>query len=97
MAKDRFDAALTGFRRWAATTKRNLSGDPSADIDELRILLDLMRDYLGLEGPADLGRGDIEELLLRFYPRKITVLDRAATEDTIPAMRDFLAYIAERG
>src|SRR5208282_4780532 len=37
------------------------------------------------------------ELLLRFYPRKITVLDRAATEDTIPAMRDFLAYIAERG
>ncbi len=97
MAKDPFDAALAGFRRWAAAANRKLSGDPSADADELETLLDLMRDYLGIEGPADLGRGDIEELLLRIYPRKVTVLDRAATEDTIPAMRDFLAYIAERG
>ena len=56
-----------------------------------------MRDYLGIDTPADLGRGDLEELLLRVYPRKITVLDRADTEDTIPAVRDFLAYLAESG
>ena len=31
MAKDRFDAALAGFRRWTNTTKQKLSGDPGAD------------------------------------------------------------------
>ena len=97
MAKDGFEAALAGFRRWTNTTKQKLSGDPSADASELEALLDLMRDYLGIGTPADLGRGDLEELLLRVYPRKITVLDRADTEDTIPAVRDFLAYLAESG
>ncbi len=97
MAKDGFDAALAGFRRWTNTTKQKLSGDPDADAGELEPLLGLMRDYLGIDTPADLGRGDLEELLLRVYPRKITVLDRADTEDTIPAVRDFLAYLAESG
>jgi hypothetical protein len=92
-----FTAVLTGFRRWTNTTKRKLSGDPSADARELEPLLDLMRDHLGIDHPADLGPGDLEELLLRVYPRKITVLDRADTEDTIPAVRDFLAYLAESG
>lgn len=95
MAKDSFTAALTGFRRWTKTTGQSLSGDPRADADELGTLLDLMRDYLGIDRPADLGAGDLEELLLRVYPRKITVLDRADTEDTIPAVRDFLDYLAE--
>jgi hypothetical protein len=97
MAKDPFDTALAGFRRWTKTTRQKLSGDPGADADELKPLLDLMRDYLGIERPADLGLGDLEELLLRVYPRQITVLDRADTEDTIPAVRDFLAYLAESG
>ena len=97
MAKDGFEAALAGFRRWTKTTKQKLCGDPSADASELEPLLDLMRDYLGIDTPADLGGGDLEELLLRVYPRKITVLDRADTEDTIPAVRDFLAYLAESG
>ena len=97
MAKDPFIAALAGFRRWTKTTRQKLSGDPGADADELETLLDLMRDYLGIGRPADLGPGDLEELLLRVYPRKITVLDRADTEDTIPAVRDFLAYLAESG
>ena len=97
MAKDGFEAALAGFRRWTKTTKRELSGDPSADADELETLLDLMRDYLGIERPADLGQGDLEELLLRVYPRKVTVLDREDIEDTIPAVRDFLAYLSESG
>ncbi len=97
MAKDSFTAALAGFRRWTKTTKQQLSGNPGTDADELNILLDLMRDYLDLERPADLGPGDLERLLLRLYPRKITVVDRDATEDTIPAVRDFLAYLAESG
>ena len=97
MAKDPFTEALAGFRRWAKTTGRKLSGDPAADADELEPLLDLMRDYLEIDRPADLGPGDLEELLLRLYPRKITVLDRADTENTIPAVRDFVTYLAERG
>ena len=100
MAKDTpspFTAALTGFGRWTKTTRRKLSGDPGADAVELESLLDLMQNYLGIDRPADLGPGDLEELLLRVYPRKITVLDRADTEDTIPAIRDFLAYLGESG
>ena len=94
MTADPFDAALTGFERWTATTKRKLSADP---VGEVETLLDLMRDYLDVEGPADLGAGDLKELLLRIYPRKMTVFDAADTEDTVPAVRDFLAYLAERG
>jgi len=94
MTEDPFDVALAGFERWTATTKRKLSTDP---VGEAQTLLDLMRDYLDVEGPADLGAGDLTELLLRIYPRKITVLDPASTGDTIPAVRDFLAYLAERG
>jgi hypothetical protein len=97
MAKDSFGTALAGFRRWTKTTGQKLSGDPGADVDELTTLLDLMRDYLDIERPADLGPGDLEELLLRVYPRRITVLDRADTGDTIPAVRDFLAYLVESG
>ncbi len=92
-----FTAALAGFRRWTKTTERKLAGDPGADVEELRVLLDLMRDYLGIERPAELGQGDLEELLLGVYPGKITILDRADTEDTIPAVRDFLAYLAGTG
>jgi hypothetical protein len=97
MARDGFDEALAGFRRWTKTTERKLAGDPGTDANELGTLLDLMRDYLGIERPAQLGEGDLTDLLLRYYPRKITVLDRDDTEDTIPAVRDFLAYLAERG
>ena len=97
MAKDPFTTALAGFRQWSKTTSQKLSGDPGADADELKTLLDLMRDDLGIERPADLGQGDLEEVLLRVYPRKVTVFDRADTEDTIPAVRDFLAYLAESG
>ena len=94
MAQDPFDAALAGFRRWTTTTKRKLSADP---VGEAETLLDLMQDYLDIEGPAELGEGDLTELLLGIYPRKVTVFDAAATQDTIPAVRDFLAYLAERG
>jgi len=94
MAKDQFDAALAGFRRWTTTTTRKLSADP---VGEVETLLDLMRDYLDIEGPAELGEGDLKELLLWIYPRKVTVFDAADAADTIPAARDFLAYLAEHG
>src|SRR6266852_2387258 len=93
MAKDPFDAALDGFRRWMTTKP---GGDPDVATGEMSPLLDLMRDYLDIDRPADLVEGDLEELLLGIYPRKITVLDRADTEGTVPAIRDFLAYLAER-
>jgi hypothetical protein len=94
MTTDPFDAALAGFQRWTATTKRKLSADPAGEVETL---LDLMRDYLDVESPADLGEGDLRELLLSVYPRKITVFDAADTAGTVPAVRDFLAYLAERG
>jgi hypothetical protein len=94
MTEDPFDAALDGFERWTATTKRKLSADPAGEIETA---LNLMRDYLDIDSPADLGAGDLKELLLRIYPRKMTVFDAADTEDTVPAVRDFLAYLAESG
>src|SRR5690242_12646812 len=97
MTKDPFDAALDGFKQWTAATKRKLSADPETAVGEVETLLDLMRDYLDAEGPADLAAGDLRELLLQIYPRKITVFDADDTENTIPAVRDFLAYLAERG
>jgi hypothetical protein len=97
MTKDPFRAALDGFEQWTAATKRKLSADPETVIGEVGTLLDLMRDYLDVERPADLGPGDLRELLLQIYPRKMTVFDADDTEDTIPAVRDFLAYLADRG
>jgi hypothetical protein len=97
MMKDPFDAALDGFEQWTAATKRKLSADPETAVGEVETLLDLMRNYLEIEGPADLGAGDLRELLLQIYPRKMTVFDADDTQDTIPAARDFLAYLAERG
>jgi hypothetical protein len=97
MTKDPFDAALDGFEQWTAATKRKLSADPETVVGEVETLLDLMRNYLDVEGPADLGAGDLRELLLRIYPRKMTVFDAGDTQDTIPAVRDFLAYLTEHG
>jgi hypothetical protein len=97
MAKDPVDASVAKFSRWAGETKRKLSGDPDADAHELRLLLDLMRNHLGIDDPAGLGPGDIEELLLSVYPRKVTVVDREETEGTVPAMRDLLAFLGDTG
>ena len=84
MAKDSYGAALAGFERWTATTKHELSADAGIAVGEVETLLDLMRDYLDLEGPAGLGEGDLTELLLTIYPRKITVLDPASAGTRSP-------------
>ena len=96
MARKRVDATLRSFGRWAPTA-RVLSGEPDADVRELRLLLDLLRDHVGIDDPASLRPGDISELLLQVYPRKVTVLDAEDTGDTIPAMRDLLAFLADTG
>jgi hypothetical protein len=95
MARDPVDATLAKFTRWAGKTTRKLSGDPDADARELRLVLDLLRDNLGINDPADMRPGDLDEVLLSVYPRKVTVLDRDDAEDTIPAMWDLLTFLAD--
>jgi hypothetical protein len=97
MAGDAFEEALTGFRRWAGTTERKLSGDLENDAAELDALFGLMPDYLGIDTPAQLTAGSLNELLLHVYPRKVTVIDRDDTGFTIPALRDLTAYLADTG
>ena len=97
MTGNAFDMTLTGFRRWADTTERKLSGDPEADAAELGTLFDLMPDYLEKESPARLTPGDLTQLLLSVYPRKVTVFNREDTADTIPALRDLTVYLADTG
>jgi hypothetical protein len=97
MAKDLTDAISAEFSRWAAAPGRELSGEPAADAAEVNLLLGLLRDQLGLDDPARLKPGDLEELLLDVYPRKVTVFDAADVKDTIPAVRDLLAFLADTG
>ncbi|MGH3279225.1 MAG: hypothetical protein ACRDNW_08820 [Trebonia sp.] len=97
MAGNAFDKTLADFRRWTDTTEQKLCGDPEAGAAELGALFDLIPDYLGRESPARLTPGDLTQLLLDVYPRKVTVFDREDTADTIPALRDLTAYLADTG
>src|SRR5258707_13297491 len=97
VASDRVDATLKGFTRWASAAPQKLSGAPAADAKELRLLLGMLRDHVGMDDPADLGPGDLRELLLAVYPSKVTVLDAEGTADTVPAVRDLLAFLADTG
>jgi hypothetical protein len=94
---DRVSATVKGFTRWARDAAPKLSGDADADAEELRLLLGMLRDHVGVEDPADLGPGDLRELLLRVYPRNVTVLDAEDTADTVPALRDLLTFLADTG
>lgn len=95
MAGDDFEETLSGFRDWAGATGRKLSGGRDTDAAELGILFGLMPSHLGIEEPSRLVPGSLTELLLDVYPRKVTVLDREDTADTIPAVRDLIAYLAD--
>jgi len=97
MADDAFEETLAGFRRWAGTTERKLSGDPEDDAAELYTVFSLMPDYLGIDAPSRLTAGSLNELLLHVYPRKVTVLDRKDVASTIPALRDLTSYLADTG
>lgn len=95
MAGNGFDNALSGFRRWAGATERKLHGDRETDSAKLGMLFDLMHDYLAVKDPSRLAEGDLTRLLLEVYPRKVTVLNREGTSDTIPALRDLISYLAD--
>jgi hypothetical protein len=97
MAGDAFEETLAGFRRWAGTTERKLSGDPEEDAAELYTVFSLMPNYLGIDAPSRLTAGSLNELLLHVYPRKVTVLDRNDIASTIPALRDPTSYLADTG
>ncbi|HEV2244386.1 MAG TPA: hypothetical protein VGR98_25335, partial [Streptosporangiaceae bacterium] len=97
MASDWVDATLEGFTRWAGAAPRKLSGDPDTDVEELRLVLELLRDQLSVDDPADLIPANLRVLLLMTYPRKVTVLDAEDAADTIPALRDLVAFLADTG
>lgn len=92
---DPVDTVLKELVEWAEQAERaghRLDGDA----DEARLLLDLLRDHLGV-GLADLTEGDLGELLLDVYPRKVTVLEAADADDVIPTIRDLLAFCRDTG
>jgi hypothetical protein len=89
------DAVLEELRGWAEQAEqagRALGGDA----DEARLLLDLLHDHLGV-GLADLTQGDLGELLLEVYPRKVTVLEADDADGVIPTVRDLLAFCRDTG
>jgi hypothetical protein len=96
MADNSFEDTLVDFRRWADSTGRTLNGDRDTDAAELGILSGLIPDYLA-DDPARLAPGHLTALLLDVYPRKVTVLDREETADTIPAVRDLVIYLTDTG
>ena len=92
---DRVETVLKELVGWAEKAERagrRLGGDA----DEARLLLDLLRDHLGVD-LADLAEGDLGELLLEVYPRKVTVLEAADADDVIPTVRDLLAFCRDTG
>lgn len=96
MAKDAFDVALAGFGRWVKA-EPGLSGDPHGNVRELELLLSIMRDQLGLESPAALAPGHLQDLLLRAYVRKVGAGQTAETTAVVPALSDFFEYLAQNG
>jgi hypothetical protein len=93
--RDRFGVAAKEFAVWLEQAGQE--GAPRADPGEARLLLDLMRDYLGLADPGELTPGDLHHLLLEVYPRKVTVLDAQDTADTVPTIRALVSFLAETG
>jgi hypothetical protein len=92
---DSVEAVLEELRGWAEQPEqagRRLGGDT----DEARLLLDLLHDHLEV-GLADLAEGDLGELLLEVYPRKVTVLEADDAHDVIPTVRDLLAFCRDTG
>ena len=95
MAKDAFGEALDGFKQWLREADK-----PSADteivvVGEARLLLDLMRNYLDIAGPAELTPDDLREILLQIYPRKVVVLPGEEIDLTIQVARALVAYLSD--
>jgi hypothetical protein len=89
---DVFDAAAAEFATRAHQAAGKFDGDPG----EARLLLELMRDDLGLAAPGDLGPGDLRSLL-GSYSRQFTARDRDDAAEVIAAARGLLEFLAETG
>src|SRR5216684_2902383 len=90
---DVFGTAADDFAAWAQDAGNAQGADPQ----EARLLLELMRDYLGIEDPGELGPDDLRSLLLDVYPRKVAVLDRQDAADTVPTARALVGFLAGAG
>src|SRR5260370_678600 len=77
------DVFLEELAAWAETAPQELEGDS----EDAALLCDLARAHLGRSDLSQLQPGDLRELLLEVFPRKITVRDPAETETVIPTMR----------
>jgi hypothetical protein len=97
VASDWVDATLEGFTRWAGSAPQKLSGDPDTDVEELRLVLEMLRDQLSVDDLADLTPADLRVLMLMTYPRKVTVLDAEDAATTVPALRDLVAFLTDTG
>lgn len=93
--RDGFGVVAEEFAAWLEQAERGEA--PGADPQEARLLLDLMRDYLGLGDPGELAPGDLHHLLLDVYPRKVSVLDGQHAADTVPTARALVSFLADTG
>ncbi|WP_020578375.1 hypothetical protein [Actinopolymorpha alba] len=87
----RAEEFLNDFSQW----RDRVDGKPTGDVGEARLLLELMRDYLGIDDPGELVPGNLEELLLDLYPRKVVTQKQEDVAETIPTIRALLAFLAD--
>ncbi len=87
------DVFLEELAAWAETAPQELEGDS----EDAALLCDLARDHLGRSDLSELKPGDLRELLLEVFPRKITVRDPAETETVIPTMREVCCFLRDTG
>ena len=87
------DVFLEELADWAKNSARDLDGNS----DDAALLRDLARDYLGRSELTELTPGDLRELLLGVFPRKVTVQDPEEASSIIPTMRDVCCFLRDTG
>ncbi|MFD0905369.1 hypothetical protein [Actinomadura sediminis] len=90
MADNWVESTDRDLRRWADERGEKLDGQGT------RILLELMRDELGLPGPGELTPERLRSLLLEVFPEAVV----AAADDVptvLAALRGVVAYLRDSG
>ncbi|MFV2176366.1 hypothetical protein ACFHW2_26230 [Actinomadura sp. LOL_016] len=90
MADNWVESTDRDLRRWADERGEKLDGQGT------RILLELMRDELGLPGPGELTPERLRSLLLEVFPEAVV----AAADDVptvLTALRGVVAYLRDSG
>ncbi|NDU73535.1 hypothetical protein GWI34_12930 [Actinomadura sp. DSM 109109] len=86
MADNWVETTVGDLLRWS--DERGVAPDEQG----VRILLDLMRDELGLAGPEELEPGHVRELLLKVFPESV-VAGRDDVPTILDALRRIVAYL----